>query len=133
MGILEVILFLQLGNTAPLWLNPNKLFYKVLFILCLICSLIFVGSFIAIQYYNNTTYNGVVSFNNTNYTLFNSTTGNTTNTTHSNQTISNNNACVSISYEFLKSSFIVIGSIILFLNCKLFFIFSNVLPLYDIC
>jgi hypothetical protein len=131
MVILEVLLFLQLGNTAPLWLNPNKLFYKVLFILCLICSLIFVGSFIAIQYYNNTTYNGVVSFNNTNYTIFNST--NTTNTIPSNQTVSNNNACVSISYEYLKSSFIVIGSIILFLNCKAIFIFSYVLPLYDIC
>jgi len=41
------------SNTSPLWINPSPGIYKLFFVLALICSLIFVGSFIAIQFYNN--------------------------------------------------------------------------------
>jgi hypothetical protein len=85
------------GMTAPLWANPSKVFYKIFFIVSLICSLLFVGCFIAIQFYNND--------------LTNKKPDTTT-------AVDVNYTCVKESYEHLKSPFIVIGSIILFINGK---------------
>lgn len=101
--------FLNLGMTTPLWVNPSKTFYKFLFIVTLIMSLLFVGSYIAIQYYNNT------------LTGLNSTVD-SSNTSDE----QNNKACVNKAYSYMKSWFIVIGSIILFINCKVWLISSNV-------
>lgn len=190
----------MIGASSPLWINPSPLFYKIFFILTLLCSLLFVGSFIAIQYYNNGIYTPpnsstnstnstatnststtTVNTNNTaiitpNATLINSTTPNTTNTTTVNinntgvntpnttttnsastnptstttvnttnnaNTIANatttnstnNTYCVQSSYSYLKSWFIVIGSIILFLNCKEYpkLIFSYVISIFNLC
>jgi hypothetical protein len=98
-----------------LWVNPSKTFYKVYFALCLLCSLLFVASFIAIQYYNNSLIN-----DSTINTSGSGNTTNTTNTTNSTDTTTgndNNSICVQNSYNYLKSVFIIIGSIILFLNC----------------
>ncbi len=116
-------------------MNPSKLFYKIFFVFAVICSLLFVGSFVAIQFYNNSTYTGATknttsivlpsTSNTTNTTNTNPTpsTDTKTNTTSGNSTDTNstsnnsyNRICVQTSYAYLKSFFIVIGSIILFLN-----------------
>jgi hypothetical protein len=95
---------INIGSTSPLWLNPSKTFYKILFVLCLVVALIFIGSFVAIQYYNNSLLNDSVS------------------STQSDQ--QNNKICVQKSYTYIKSYFIIIGSIILLLNCKIYNLYS---------
>lgn len=86
------------GATAPLWINSNKTFYKVFFALCLVCSLLFIASFIAIQYYDN------------------NQTDTSTDPTQTATEVANNNTCVSKSHQYLKSWFIIIGSAILLIN-----------------
>jgi len=110
------------GGPAPLWINPRPLLFKIYFIVGLFCSLLFVGSFIALQYYNNTLsapfgLNTNTTSSNSTATIgvvVNSTVVNVT--TSNNSTLDNNTFCVNTSYNYLKTWFIVIGSIILFLN-----------------
>jgi hypothetical protein len=93
-GILKVIINLIKGRTSPLWINSSKVFYKVFFVICLVVAVIFIASFIAIQYYNSELQNSGG------------------NTSAANQT------CVKNAFDYIKSFFIIIGSAILFLNCK---------------
>ncbi len=83
----------------------------VFFVICLISSFIFIGSFIAIQFYNNSTYNGSIKQEN----LSNSTLYANSTTTLSTDAL-NNIICVKQSYLYLRSWFIIVGSIILLLN-----------------
>lgn len=101
-GIIKSIIFI--GGITPLWENPSLLFYKILFILTLIGSLLFIGSYVAIQNYNSKLLNSVP-------------TATTDAQEKLNQT--NNKDCVEKSYSYLKSFFIIIGSAILLINCKI--------------
>jgi hypothetical protein len=93
----------KVGNLAPLWSNPSKTYFKCIFVFALICSLLFVGSFVAIQYYNSSLLNN----------------SQTTDTDVNPEALSlGEGNCVRKSYEYLRSFFIVIGSVILFLNGK---------------
>ena len=91
----------KVGNLAPLWANPSKLYFKLIFVFSLISALLFIGCYVAIQYYNSTLYN---------------------NSTNSDPTLNpdalstDNSNCVKKAYDYLKSFFIVIGSAILFIN-----------------
>jgi hypothetical protein len=92
------------GGITPLWENPSLLFYKILFILTLIGSLLFIGSYVAIQHYN--------------FKLLNTVPPATTDAQEKlNQ--ANNKNCVEKSYSYLKSFFIIIGSAILLINCNI--------------
>jgi|LauGreDrversion4_2_1035121.scaffolds.fasta_scaffold902939_1 hypothetical protein len=63
---------------------------------------------------NTTTTTNTSTTDNTGKTI--STTGNSTGTNNTTSSTSHNQICVQTSYAYLKSFFIVIGSIILFLN-----------------
>lgn len=41
------------GGTAPLWANPSRTFFLIFFILNFICSILFIASYIVVQYYSN--------------------------------------------------------------------------------
>jgi hypothetical protein len=91
----------KVGNLAPLWANPSKTYFKVIFTFSLLCALLFIGCYVAIQYYNSRLLNN----------------SQTTDTTVNPNALSSDNAnCVKQAYEHLKSFFIVIGSAILFIN-----------------
>jgi len=89
----------------------------------MIVSVLFVSSFVAITFYNNSQVNNGTSLNTTNTT--NTTTTNTT--TNPNSTITSNDlACMNTIYDRLGAFFIVIGSIILFFNALYHFFLYNV-------
>ena len=90
----------KIGAPAPLWYNESKLFFKILCAISFICSIMFIGSYVAIQFYNSTLLN-------------NSSASDVPN---SNQLSAENADCVKKSYTYLRSWFIIIGSVILFLN-----------------
>jgi hypothetical protein len=93
----------KVGNLAPLWSNPSKTYFKCIFVFSLLCALLFVGCYVAIQFYNSTLLNN----------------SQTTDPTLNPNALSNDNGtCVKQAYEYLRSFFIVIGSAILFINGK---------------
>jgi len=124
------------GSPTPLWLNPSKTFFVLFFTINFIVSILFVSSFVAITFYNNsqlsinaTTLNSTnTNSTNTNSTNTNSTNTNTTNTSALTNTsttnatntssyiASNDLICMNTITSRLGSFFIVIGSIILFFN-----------------
>ena len=85
------------GKTAPLWENPSKTFWLIIFIFSLIMSLLFIASFVVVNYYSD----DVINNKNAN-------------------DIEKN--CINISKSKFKTVFGVIGGIILFVNflCFLF-------------
>lgn len=84
------------SKTAPLWANPSKMFFLALFAISLICSILFCLSFIIVKYYGNKNYDD------------------------------DEKACIEDSKKDFKNSFIIIGAVILFVNCLMFcFIYST--------
>jgi hypothetical protein len=92
----------KVGSPAPLWYNEYKLFFKLLFVACLLCVIIFVGGYVAIQFYNNSLLTNSIDLS----------------TANTNALSANNAKCVKTSFDNLRSWFIVIGSAILFFNGK---------------
>lgn len=88
----------------------------VFFIISLICSLLFIAAFIAIQFIDNR-----------------STANTAGDSTVSAADIANNTDCVKKSHEYLKSWFIIIGSAILLINCINLCNFSFLLSIYVLC
>jgi len=85
------------SKTAPLWANPAKKFFLSLFVVSFICSILFCLSFIIVKYYGNKDYDD-----------------------------SNENVCIDESKKDFKNAFIIIGAVILFVNCLMFcFIYST--------
>ena len=85
------------SKTAPLWANPAKKFFLSLFVVSFICSILFCLSFIIVKYYGNKDYDD-----------------------------SNENICIDESKKDFKNAFIIIGAVILFVNCLMFcFIYST--------
>ncbi len=41
------------GQTAPLWANPSRTFFLTFFILNFICSILFIASYVVVQYYSD--------------------------------------------------------------------------------
>ena len=78
------------GKTAPLWANPAKKFFLAFFILNFVCSLLFVAGYIVVQYYSDDA----------------KKSGND----------QEGRVCINQAKGHLKTVFIVIGSIILFVN-----------------
>ena len=84
------------SKTAPLWANPSKIFFLALFVVSLICSILFCLSFIIVKFYGNKKYDD------------------------------NENICIKESKKDFKNAFIIIGAVILFVNCLMFcFIYST--------
>ena len=87
------------GKTAPLWANPAKKFFMWMFIISLIMSILFLTAYLIVNYYNNDIINKAKKESN------------------------DNDKCILESKKKFKIVFVVFGTIILFLNCKIFFFF----------
>ena len=87
------------GKTAPLWANPAKKFFMWMFIISLIMCILFIAAYIVVNYYNNDIEDSI----------------------NDKKTLSNNDNCILISKKKFKTVFVVFGTIILFLNCIIYY------------
>lgn len=87
------------GKTAPLWENPAKKFFMWMFIISLIMSILFIAAYIVVNYYNNDIEDSINDKTN----------------------LTNNDNCILISKKKFKTVFVVFGTIILFLNCIIYY------------
>ena len=83
------------GKTAPLWANPAKKFFMWMFIISLIMCILFIAAYIIVNYYNNTIKDNE----------------------------KDDKQCVRDTKKKFKIVFVIFGTIILFLNCKTFYIY----------
>lgn len=62
-----------IGGTTPLWANPSVSFFRLTYVLCLICSLLFIGAYVGLNFFNGTLVTPTAS------SVSNNTSTNTTN------------------------------------------------------
>lgn len=108
-----------IGVTAPLWVNPSPLFFKLFSVLTLLCSLIFVGCYVYLRYFNNNNSQAGLTVRNyanldlnVTYDQFMNQTNQTTSTVMGTRDV----YCIFISQQELSEIFVLIGGIILFAN-----------------
>ena len=88
------------GKTAPLWANPAKKFFMWMFIISLIMCILFIAAYVIVNYYNNTIKEKKTWENE-----------------------DQDEKCVIDTKKKFKLIFVIFGAVILFLNCKTFYIY----------
>lgn len=108
-----------IGATAPLWLNPSTLFYKLFCFFTFLCFLLFIGFYIFLRFFNNNNENASLSVRDFSLLPQNVTYAEylaQTSTTNSTALSTLDAFCLFKSFFELNSVFVLIGAIIIFLN-----------------
>ena len=109
-----------IGATAALWLNESTLFFKCFCAIYLITSILFIGVYIFLRFYNNS--NILSGLLVRNYTLLNPNAtyeefiNKTTIPTNSTEVDVKDVYCMYVSFNQINSIFVLIGGLILFSN-----------------
>ena len=108
-----------IGAPSPLWINPSTLFYKIFSSFTLLCSLLFIGVYIFLRFFNNDNEGSSLTVRdysnlpaNVTYAEFLANTKITDSTALNIEDV----YCMYVSFNRINTIFVIIGGAILFLN-----------------